>query len=257
MKRSVVLGIALLFAACGQTDLAPGGSTDAVPVESASPAQGASAAPAGPRACAPVCSTGASDPGLIPAGEFTTQNFLDGFLTVTFPGTWESHEDQGVEFSAFPEGKQDEQDVFFWLDIEPVRAGERVAGVPITVEGWSEWLTSNPDLTVTRAGSGRIGTIRATAFDIAVADTADVKPACDGHKCMDVLTWPGSDHYFGIGDSFFDPIRLFLADVEYDGASHLLAVAVHAPFWIREFLPVAKELIATARLEGVTPVSPI
>lgn len=175
---------------------------------------------------------------------------------MTFPDAWESHEDQGVEFSSFPKGKEDEQTVRFWLDIEPVSVGERVTDVPITVKGWSDWLTSNPDLAVTRAGSGRIGSIQAIAFDVSVADTADIEPGCEGHKCMDILTWPRSDNYYAIGDSLWDPMRLLLADVEYDGATHLLAAAVHAPFEMKAFLPIAERLLDTARLDSVAPASP-
>ena len=83
-------------------------------------------------------------PGCVP-GEATarfvpTQYFLDGHLTVTFHKAWVSHEDQGVEFSASPQGEQNGGGVKFWSDIYPV-AGKtidvkhKVKGVPITTAG--------------------------------------------------------------------------------------------------------------------------
>ena len=56
-----------------------------------------------------------ADPGLIGPGPYTTVGFLDGQLTVMYPSAWESHEDQGVEFSSA-------------IGVEPSR--ERMTSIP-------------------------------------------------------------------------------------------------------------------------------
>ena len=69
------------------------------------------------RGCVPKCIVGGWDPGSLPSGSYTTKYFLDGYLTVTFPEPWVSHEDQQDSFIALPQGTPPgSRHLYFWLD---------------------------------------------------------------------------------------------------------------------------------------------
>ncbi len=181
------------------------------------------------RGCVPECSTGFADPGAIGPGPYTTAGFLDGQLTVRYPTAWESHEDQGVEFSSAPQGEFDVHRVLFWNDILPWTAnarnpnGRQVPGVPNTTAGWLAWLSSHPDFVVSAPRTATIGHMRlpATYVDIAV------EPGTIGFDegAVVLLSWPNADgHFYSFGGSFV--LRLYLSDVTYGGTNHLLAVAI-------------------------------
>jgi hypothetical protein len=206
-----------------------------------------------------------ADPGLIGPGPYTTVGFLDGQLTVTYPAAWESHEDQGVEFSSAPRGKWKIHRVLFWEDIVPRVAtfqdptGHVVAGVPRTVAGWLTWLASNPAFTVSDPRPTTIGqmAIPATVVDIGIAtDAPNEDPYCKTQlktTCVALLSWPhsGENIYSWAAPGL---IRMYLADVAYGGKHHLLAVAVEglSAADLKAFLPEAKTVIASAQ----APIEP-
>lgn len=78
-------------------------------------------------------------------------------------------------------------------------------------------------------------------------------PECPGLPCEDILSWPNSDHYYGMSGSWV--LRLYLSDIEYGGQTHLLAVAIEGqnPDDLKTFAPAAERVIASAR----APVSPV
>jgi hypothetical protein len=195
------------------------------------------------RGCVPECSTGFSDPGAIGPGPYTTAAFLDGQLTVTYPSRWESHEDQGVEFSSAPAAKWDVHRVLFWDDILPwdQKHGRVATGVPSTTAGWVEWLSSNPIVTVTSPRHATITRMRLPATYI------DITDASGGERFPEPITWPNAGgNRYGMGGDFV--LRLYLAEVTYGGKDHLLAVAVEGQDSedLKSFLPEAKQVIASA-----------
>jgi hypothetical protein len=249
--------VLLIMTACDggtpASSVAPGSaSTPARPSASASQSQREI------RGCVPECSTGFSDPGSIGPGLYTTAHFLDGHLTVRYPTPWVSHEDQGVEFSAEPPERGDMGRVLFWDDIIPwvadthYPAGHAVGGVPNTVAGWMDWLHSNPALEVSVPHSATIGEMGLPAMfvDIAIADqAANQAPYCRKLDliCVVLLSWPnagGNTYVFGKPSV----LRLYLSDITYGGASHLLAVAVEGTdaMDLKSFLPLANRVIASA-----------
>jgi hypothetical protein len=255
-----IIGATLLSASCsGVSNDVPSASSSIAPTVTSSPS------PASIRGCVPVCSTSFADPGPIGPGPYTTVGFLDGQLTVTYPSEWVSHEDQGVEFSSAPRGKWNVPRVLFWDDIIPRVAtledptGHRVAGVPITVEGWLTWLGSNRAFSVSAPKPATIGTMElpASFVDISIApEAANEDPYCETQlhtTCVALLSWPNS------GENIYSwaapgLIRLYLADVTYGGKRHLLAVAVegHDAADFEEFMPTAEMVIASAR----APIEP-
>jgi hypothetical protein len=210
------------------------------------------------RGCVPECSVEFQDPGVIGPGPYTTFGFLDGQLTVTYPSAWESHEDQGVEFSSAPKGKWDVHRVLFWDDILPWVAdfkhpyGHKVPDIPNTAAGWLDWLQANAALRLSEPRSTTIGQMKlpATYVDIEIApDAPNEDPYCEklDTVCVALLSWPnaGGNIY-----SFGAPavLRLYLSDVTYGGEAHLLAVAVEGQSTadLRLFLPEAKLVVASA-----------
>ncbi len=227
--RSLVLllaTLALVATACS------GGSQSDSGAESITTSPTASASPepdAEIRGCVPRCSSEFADPGAIGPGPYTTVGFLDGQLTVTYPDRWESHEDQGVEFSSAPLGEFDIHRVLFWSDILPWVAdarhpdGRRVQGVPNTASGWFAWLSSHPDLHVSAPRSATIGRMQLPAAYVDIA----VRPGTIGFDdgAVVVLSWPNAGgNVYSFGGSFM--LRLYLSDVTYGGKDHLLAIAI-------------------------------
>jgi hypothetical protein len=168
-SRRLIISIALAMslAACG------GGSSGTTPTTSTA---ASSLSPTGIRGCAPECAAGGAEPGTIPAGEYTTQYFLDGKLTVTFDEPWQSTEDQGVEFSAWPSaaGSVNLHRVLFWSDILPVDPhGNVVTSIPNTSAGFLEWLRARPNVDVSDPQPATIGRDKLPAIVVEVAIAAD------------------------------------------------------------------------------------
>jgi hypothetical protein len=216
------------------------------------------------RGCVPKCIDGGWDPGSLPPGSYTTKYFLDGYLTVTFPEPWVSHEDQQDSFIASPQGKWENRDLFFWLDPYPVEGKtfdlkHRAQGVPITTAGWLQWLSNNPNLRVSDPKKATIGKegLPAKVVDVGISDNAvndDPSYApCRRETCRELLSWPTSAEY-GYSLIGEQTVRMYLSDVEYGGKTHLLAVAIDAYSQdnLEAFAPTAERVIDSAR----APISP-
>ena len=216
------------------------------------------------RGCVPKCIDGGTDPGDLPVGSYTTKYFLDGYLTVTFPEPWVSHEDQQDSFIASPQGKWENRDLFFWLDPYPlegktVDVEHRAQGVPITTAGWLQWLKDDPNFRASGPQDATIGKddLPAKVVDISLSDNAvNDEPSfapCRRETCRGLLSWPTSAEYEYnlIGEQ---RVRMYLSDVEYGGKTHLLAVAIDADSQdiLEAFAPTAERVIDSAR----APISP-
>jgi hypothetical protein len=240
----ISIALAMSLAACG------GGSSGTTPTTSTA---ASSLSPTGIRGCAPECAAGGAEPGTIPAGEYTTQYFLDGKLTVTFDEPWQSTEDQGVEFSAWPSaaGSVNLHRVLFWSDILPVDPhGNVVTSIPNTSAGFLEWLRARPNVDVSDPQPATIGRDKLPAIVVEVAIAADADnedPGCPSKVCVSPITWPGAgDNLYGIATPA--TFRLYLCDVRYGGTDHLLAVAIEAKDHaeLMAFSPTAERVIASA-----------
>ena len=237
--RSIAV-ILLVMTACGggapaASDLSGTATTATTPSVSVSPSESEI------RGCVPKCSTGFADPGSIGPGPYTTAGFLDGHLTVTYESPWESHEDQGVEFSSAPAGEWELHRVLFWDDILPADNGRVVTSVPNTAAGWVDWLRSNPIVSVTSPHHATITKVRLPAMYV------DITDAPGGETFPAFITWPNAGgNVYEIGGPFV--FRLYLAEVTYGGKDHLLAVAVEGQDSadLEAFLPQAKQVIASA-----------
>jgi len=238
----------LVVAACGggSPSVADPSSTVSTATASASPS------PVEIRGCVPQCWAGFADPGVIGPGPYSTIGFLDGQLTVTYPDQWESHEDQGVEFSSAPLGELDVHRVLFWNDILPWIAdarhpkGRRVPGVPITTSGWLDWLQSNAALVVSAPRPATIGQMHLPAIYVHIAAAPDAVGYDEG--AIALLSWPNAQgNSYSFGGPFV--LRLYLSDVTYGGRTHLLAVAIEGQDSadLKAFIPEARQMIATAQ----------
>lgn len=245
---------AVLVAGCGSSSSSSGSGNSGAPSRTPVATPTASAGIPG---CAPECLSGGSDPGSLPAGPHRTSHFFNGQLTVTFTGRWESHEDQPVEFSVAPDGNWDLHRVLFWSDLIPVgKNHKRAAGVPSTASGLVAWLSTRPNLQVSKPRNGTIGTdaLPAQVVDIALSSKAANEAAdCPVRACVDFLTWPNSgDNVYGLAEPAV--LRLYLSNIRYGGKSHLFAIGIEGRDQddLKVFLPDAEHLIASA----AAPVTP-
>ncbi len=159
--------------------------------------------------------------------------FLPG-LTMTIPRGWYSTEQDAGEFNlAHPD--YGNSGLLFWRDIVPVDLdGNELSDVASTPEALTEWLTTNPNLTVSEPEAVTIGQgIEATTFTFVTSPDAPKAPR--GSECPDwppgeascfpMLTtpmfWPGAWHTASVHAT-----RLYLASVGPTSSPHLLVVAV-------------------------------
>jgi len=205
------------------------------------------------RGCAPQCLQPAySEPGNVPKGTYTTQNFFAGQMRVLFDEGWAVGEDSTGEFASAATGNPDLR-VIFWEDVHPTRHKkglERVKGVPGTAKDVVGWLRANPNLSVTKPRHGTIGSdLPATVIDVSVAAKAENDdPGCPAKPCANFLGFPQWGEPYGIAGG--GVTRFYLSDVKYGGKSHLLVAAVEGldKAQLEAGLPAAERVIASAEV---------
>ena len=171
------------------------------------------------------------------AGTYQTYGrwaFLPG-LTMSIPDGWTSAEQDAGEFSLQNADFAEGSGLFFWRDVIPVEPdGTRLASVPSTVAGITDWLRADPQLVVTRPREVVIGKgLDSTTFVVEVAKGAvnkDFECADMAVKfiCFSILTDP--EHW---GDGAWsvastESSRYYLATVGPSSNRHLLVVALVA-----------------------------
>ena len=131
--------------------------------------------------CAPQClPPGGTAPGSLPTGTYQTKYFFAKQMKLSFARGWFSEEDSTGEFAAYAK-KNPNSRVVFWEDVYTTKPGslQRVGPPRRTAASLLAWLQGNPNLTVSKPTSGRIGAIRARVVDIGVADDAvNDDPTC-------------------------------------------------------------------------------
>ena len=254
----VLLLAAIALTACGGGS--DGTQAERTSTESSPPSTSATTSPAGlePRpelpplvdgeaaACLPLCATGRINDRELPAARYQTQWFFNGAMTVDLDTPWALWEDSTGEFSL---GQVEDPDyrLVFWLDVYPVVEGNRVEGIPNTATDLLGWVRSDPGLDVSKRIKTTIGTMPATAVDVAISKAAvNDDPGCPAVVCHNFLGFPQWGEAFGIAGD--DPYRLWFADISYSGTAHVLVAALESrdPDHFARFLPAAEEVMATA-----------
>jgi hypothetical protein len=204
--------------------------------------------------CAPQClPPGLTQPGNLPAGKYQTRYFFAGQMTLSFAKGWFSDEDSTGEFAASPKKNPDAR-VIFWEDVYATKASvpgdsQRVGPLRRTSASLLAWLQNNPNLTVSKPRSGKIGTIRARVVDIGVSDGAvNDDPGCPAKACANFLRFPQWGEPYGIAGKSVS--RFYLSDVRYGGQRHLFVAVIEAVgrAQLDAFLAPARKLIATVRV---------
>jgi len=184
-----------------------------------------------------------TEPGKLPAGEYTTANFYPGGLTVTLDDRWSSHEDSTGEF-ALDVG---DAGIVFWLDMSPVTwDGKPVTGVANTPNAVSDWLHGVRELEVTPAQQTSIGQdkLPALVMDIALADDApNGDPGCPTRACAAIFTFPEFSEPWAMSSDM--TTRLYLAQIG-DGP-HMLYV-VYNVIDAEMFAPTAQPVVDSIKL---------
>ena len=127
--------------------------------------------------CAPQClPQHLIEPGNLPAGKYQTRYFFAGQMKLLFAKGWFSGEDSTGEFWAQPKSNPNAR-VVFWEDVYAVKSSapgysQRVGPLRQTSASLLASLQQNPNLTVSKPRSGKIGTIHARVVDIGVSDGA-------------------------------------------------------------------------------------
>ena len=229
-------------------------ATSVVPTPSASVSS-----PAEVPGCVPDCHYGLTVPGDL-AGGYQTEWFFGGELRAKFDGGWTSTEDSSGEFNAFPGNDPDASDygVFFWLDVYPVESFDRVEDVPLTTEGWLDWMRSNPNLQVSEAAEGSIGHLPATVVEVRLSPSAENDELgnsfCEKNTCLNFLGFDQWEDLGTWGIAGKQVQRLYLSDVTYGGEQHVFVVALapNTPPQPDPFVAATEDLLNTVEV----PVDP-
>lgn len=204
--------------------------------------------------CAPQClPPHLIEPGNLPAGKYRTRYFFAGEMTLLFGKGWLSGEDSTGEFWASPKSNQKAR-VIFWEDVYAAKphipgywrpdGSRRPTSASLLAS-----LQKNPNLTVSKPKSGKIGTIRARVVDIGVsAGAVNDDPGCPAKACANFLLFPQWGEPYGIAGRSIS--RFYFSDVRYGGKPHLFVAVIEAigRTEISAFLPTARRLIATVRV---------
>ncbi len=204
--------------------------------------------------CAPQClPQHLVEPGNLPAGKYQTRYFFAGEMKLLFAKGWFSGEDSTGEFWAQPKSNPNAR-VVFWEDVYAVKSSvpgywQRVGPLRQTSASLLAWLQQNPNLTVSKPRSGKIGAIHARVVDIGVSDGAvNDDPQCPAKACANFLRFPQWGEPYGIAGKWIS--RFYLSDVRYGGQRHLFVAVIEVPgrTELNAFLPSAGKLIATVRV---------
>lgn len=262
--RAISVGLAVLLAGCstgGGTSTPAQPTADAVPTTVGSPATATSRPTtrplptAGPRhlpGCLnPNCVPGRLDrPGPLPAGPYTTRNFLASQLGVIVPNGWESPEDSSGEFKLQPIG-HDSTSLDFWIDIFPIVDGplpvERVKGYDGTAKALLDWVVRNPNVRVTLREPAMLGRLQAEVMEIERSPKAvNVDPECPTQDCVGLFGNDWWEDTYSQGEDF--RLRLFAADATWGGEDH--GVYAMLTTWnatdLEAFFAVGNEVVRTA-----------
>ena len=205
--------------------------------------------------CAPQCLVRhGTVPGSLPNGTYQTKFFFAGQMKLSFARGWFSAEDSTGEFAANSRKNPDSR-IVFWEDVYTTKPGslQRVGPPRRTAASLLAWLQANPNLTVSKPTSGRIGAVRARVVDVGVADDAvNDDPGCPAKPCANFLGYSGWDEPYGIAGKSIS--RFYLADVRYGGKQHpfVAVIEVAGTAQLRAFLPDAKKVIASVRVPAVS-----
>jgi hypothetical protein len=237
--QAIPRGLALLLAcalvgACAATPSASATSS-APPTATATgaptSARPAPSAGAGSSAAAVTPLRTGCDPCNLDAGTYVTSGqaaFLRG-LQVTVPTGWFSDEQDAGEFNLHPVGQPDDS-IFFWKDLSATpndQTGTQLAGVSGTATGLVSWLTSNPDLVVSKPRPAMIGQVPMVIVDVRVSRTAKTPKNSDCHAdpCVwflrDMKHW---DHPFDIAKG--DIARFYFGTIGQASDPHTFAVEI-------------------------------
>jgi hypothetical protein len=171
-------------------------------------------------------------------------------MTLSFAKGWESGEDSTGEFNAWAKRNPDSR-IVIWEDVYATKPGslQRVGTPRRTAASLLAWLQSNPNLTVSKPATGKIGTIRASVVDIGVAtDAVNDDPTCPAKACANFLGYPQWGEPYGIAGKWVS--RFYFADVRYGGQRHLFVAVVEVAgvSQLKAFLPAAAKLLASVRV---------
>jgi hypothetical protein len=208
--------------------------------------------------CAPRClPPGKAVPGNLPTGTYQTQYFFAKQMKLSFARGWFSEEDSTGEFAAYAKKNRNSR-VVFWEDVYTVKVvipghWRQVGPSRRTAASLLTWLQGNPNLTVSKPTSGRIGAIRARVVDIGVADDAvNDDPGCPAKACANFLGYTQWGEPYGIAGKSIS--RFYLADVRYGGKQHLFVAVIETTgtAQLRAFLPDATKILASVRVPALS-----
>lgn len=182
-------------------------------------------------ACEPICKSGLglTVPGALPAGRHQTANYFDAAFAITLDDGWGSGEDSTGELSLYHGTSLDDSalTLLFWTDIYARSPACQVNCVVPSADALLDSLRSNESIVVHDAPGGTYDGIAFQAIDIVAAADArsDVDCPAEIRPCVNLFgSAPWGAAPFNVAHA--GPLRLYVADVEFGNAPHLMAFVV-------------------------------
>lgn len=210
------------------------------------------------------------DPGMLPAGIYTTRYFLPGMRVPVPAAGWRSHQDSPDEFKLEPpRTPEDTVTIRFWIDPRAsTPCSDKVLPVDLSTPARAvRWLRSDDDLVVSPPQRTTIAAgITAVRLDLNVSSTARrCDPSCPSPCITYFLFFGGavpapdlpSGHTAGVTDDFGtgrgEHVRLYFAQI--GKSTHLLVVGIDTPNkqTFAALTSVAAKLLSRLRLPSNLP----
>jgi hypothetical protein len=247
-RRVVVCGLgALIISGCGAqqtTGSQSSGATSGAPSSSAS-----------------VTTVPAATLPALAAGAYTSKTFIPGMAFTLSAGSWYRLIDERAVLSLIPVADLNAT-MAVWLDPYLVDAlGTHRPGVSSTPAGFSDWLTKDPNLLVSkRAAVVFNNATPATVLDLAVSTTAtneDATCPADRRPCVVLIKLNGNPNGqpWDIGMAQGDRMRLYVVGVGDAASQRTLVVALEAssPAAFDRLAALAEPVLSTLQLPATLP----
>jgi hypothetical protein len=197
----------------------------------------------------------------LPSGAYTSKTFIPGMAFTLSAGSWYRLIDERVVFSLIPVADLNAT-MSVWLDPALVDAsGTHRPGVFSTPAGFSDWLTKDSNLAVSKRAAVVFGNAApAIVLDLAVPATAtNEDPMCpaDRRPCVVLIKLNANTNGqpWDVGMTQGERMRLYVVGVGDAASQRTLVVALDAssPAALDHLAALAEPVLSTLQLPATLP----